>query len=264
MRFCVLGSGSKGNATFVEGGGCTLLIDAGFSGVEVERRLRAIGYEADDLSAILVTHEHTDHVKGVQVLSRRFQIPVYISSPTLAAAGKNLARVDLLQEIKAGEHFKVNGLEIHPFSLSHDSVDPLGFRLSSGGYSLGYCTDTGFVSRVMQHWLSGCNGLVLECNHDLEMLKNGTYPPHLQQRIRSRSGHLANGEAAQFLKELVHDGLRHVVLAHLSESNNTPELALQTVQKLLEDMFDPALSGFHFQVSVAEQDVVGQVVFLER
>lgn len=262
MRFCVLGSGSKGNATYVESGGVAILIDAGFSGVEIERRLAGLGLAVESLAAILVSHEHGDHVRGVQALARRYKLPVLASRATRAAAGPMLARIDDWLEIAAGQDYEFRGLKIHPFSVSHDAADTVGFVIAHGGRTLGYCTDTGIVSRVMQHRLSGCHGLVLECNHDLEMLKNGGYPPPLQQRIRSKQGHLTNSDAALFLIELIHDGLEHVVLAHISETNNTYELALATVQEHLRRHADTNGEPCRFAVSLAHQERAGELVEL--
>lgn len=263
MQFCVLGSGSKGNATYVEAGGVGLLIDAGFSGVEIERRLSSLGLGVEVLAAILVTHEHGDHIRGVQALARRYKLPVLTNRATMAAAGNSLAKIDDWQEISAGQDYDFRGLRIHPFSVSHDASDTMGFVISHGGRVLGYCTDTGIISRLMHHRLSGCHGLILECNHDLEMLKNGGYPPQLQQRIRSKEGHLTNSDAARFLIELIHDGLEHVVLAHISESNNTHELAMATVQEHLRQHACACGEPCRVAVSLAHQERVGELVLLE-
>lgn len=262
MRFCVLGSGSKGNATYVEAGGTAILIDAGFSGVEIERRLHGLGLRVEALAAILVSHEHGDHIRGVQALARRYQLPVLVSRATRAAAGAVLAKIADWREIAAGRDLDFQGLHIHPFSLSHDAADPLGFVISRAGVTLGYCTDTGITSRLMHHRLSGCHGLILECNHDPEMLKTGGYPPPLQQRIRSQEGHLANAEAAGFLLELIHDGLEHVVLAHISETNNTHDLALATVREHLRQHGRVSGEPCRFTVSLAHQERVGELVSL--
>ncbi len=262
MRFCVLGSGSKGNATFVEAGDTRLLIDAGFSGVEIERRLTAIGVEIDSLSGLLVSHEHSDHIRGISILARRYKLPVLVSRATMTAAAKELSRIDEWLEIAPGRQVTFRDLDIHPFALSHDAAEPLGFVIHRGDLAFGYCTDTGIVSRLMHHRLSGCHGLVLECNHDLEMLKNGGYPPSLQQRIRSQEGHLTNSDAARFLVELIHDGLEHVVLAHISETNNTHELALATVTEHLQDHAGASGVPCRIVVSLAHQDRVGELVCL--
>ncbi len=262
MKFCVLGSGSKGNATYIESGGTSILIDAGMSGVELQKRLATVGVELSDIHAILVTHEHNDHVQSVGILSRRAKIPVYANPATFSAAAKIINKLFSYEEFETGGSFHCRNLEIHPFSISHDTEDPVGFRISDGSVSLGYCTDTGKVSRLMQHRLASCQALVLESNHDIEMLQNGTYPPYLKQRIRSGQGHLANVEAATFLQELVHEKLQHVVLAHLSEENNHPAIALQAAVEALRN--NPHCRETGVRISVASQGSVGELVSLER
>jgi phosphoribosyl 1,2-cyclic phosphodiesterase len=263
MRFCVLGSGSKGNATFVETGETRLLIDAGFSGKEIERRLAEIGVEPESLSAILITHEHGDHVKGAAILARRFRLPVFINEPTLAAAGPVLDNLPHCQPFVTGETFVFQDFQIHPFAISHDAADPVGFLLNNGRLLMGYCTDTGVVSKLMQHRLSSCHGLVLEANHDPELLRNGPYPPSLQQRVRGKTGHLANSEAAEFLCEILHDGLEHVVLSHLSETNNLPHLAEEAMAAALAILRHQRGEGCSTPaISIAHQDRVGEVIVL--
>lgn len=210
------------------------MIDAGFSGVETMRRLAGIGVDIASLSAILITHEHTDHIRGVSIISRKYQMPVFATKDTFLAANSTLTNLFKPCHFSAGTSFSLKNLTIHPFSISHDAADPVGFVINDGHNSMGYCTDTGTVSRLMRHRLSGCHGLVLECNHDPEMLKNGSYPPHLKQRIRSKTGHLANSTAADFLADIMHDDLTHVVLSHISESNNRPSIAHKTVIRALQ------------------------------
>jgi phosphoribosyl 1,2-cyclic phosphodiesterase len=233
MRFCVLGSGSKGNCTYVEAGGTAVLIDAGFSGREIERRLAAIGVDPASLTALLLTHEHSDHLRGAAVLSRRLRIPVFANSATFDAAGRGLDRLYGHQEFAAGVSFHFRDLTIHPFSISHDAADPVGFLVADQHFTLGYCTDTGTVSRLIAHRLAGCHALVLESNHDPEMLRAGPYPLPLQQRVRSKTGHLANDTAADLLQGLLHDRLEQVVLAHISETNNRPELVMAAARQVL-------------------------------
>ncbi len=260
MKFCVLGSGSKGNATYVSSGGTSILIDAGMSGIELQKRLAAIGVELCAIDAILVTHEHNDHVQGVGVLSRRAKIPVHANSATFSAASKIINRLFSYNEFETGGSYHFRNLEIHPFSISHDTKDPVGFRISDGSVSLGYCTDTGKVSRLMQHRLASCQALVLESNHDIEMLRNGMYPQYLKQRIRSSQGHLANAEAATFLRELAHEKLQHVVLAHLSEDNNHPEIAFHSAVEALNN--NAHCKETAIRISVASQECIGEFVSL--
>jgi len=257
MQFCVLGSGSKGNSTYVAAQGRAFLIDSGFSGVEIERRLAAIGVTAASLDAILLTHAHGDHIKGAAVLARKYNLPIYANKGTLTAAAKVLGAVPAIHEFLTGASFYLHHFHIHPFAVCHDCLDPVGFVIDTGSCALGYCTDTGMVSRLIQHRLAGCNGLIIECNHDPDMLKSGPYPLHLQQRVRSSQGHLANGDAARFVAELLHDGLQHVVLAHISETNNDPDLAYATVAGALQSGTE-AMTG----LSLAWQDRVGELVTL--
>ncbi len=253
MRFCVLGSGSKGNCTYVESNGVGLLIDAGFSGVEVGRRLASVGVGIERIRAILVTHEHGDHVSGVGVLSRKYNLPVYANSGTRLAAGKALDKVYAFIPFETGSSFTFFPFSIHPFAISHDTIDPVGFSINDGHCSFGYCTDTGMVSRLIHHHLQLCQGLVLECNHDLEMLKNGPYPPAIQQRIRSKNGHLANQEAIAFIEAVIHDRLRHVVLAHISQANNCHDLVRLEIER-------SAVKGPRF--SLACQEKPGELIDL--
>lgn len=257
MRCCVLGSGSRGNATFISAGNTSILIDAGLSGLEVRRRLAAIGEDFSKLTAILVTHEHRDHISGVPVLSRKGRLPVFANAATYKSAGSNLNGIFAFREFDTGVSFCFQELEIHPFSISHDTADPVGFVVSDGRVSCGYCTDIGMVSSLVRHRLAGCQGLVLESNHDLEILKNGPYPPFLKQRVRGKQGHLANDDAALLVRELVRHGLRQVVLAHLSEINNRPEIALATVNRLLDNGGETAERPL---VTLASQDRVSEVV----
>lgn len=256
MKFCVLGSGSKGNCTLVESASSTaLLIDAGFSGKEVERRMARIGRDPAKLTGILVTHEHSDHIAGVGVLSRRYNLPVYLNRGTYGAASRKLGKIDELKFFSTGEPFWVDEVKVHPFSVSHDTADPVGFVLENSSVRFGYCTDTGRITRLIEYHLRSCHGLVLEANHDPHMLRTGPYPLYLQQRIHSAGGHLANEDALAFVGRLAGNGLRHLVLAHLSETNNHPELVVDSVKKML-----PAPKGM--EIHVAEQHEPGPVVDL--
>ncbi|HBT96810.1 MAG TPA: MBL fold metallo-hydrolase, partial [Desulfobulbaceae bacterium] len=226
MRFAVLGSGSKGNCLYVESGGTAILIDAGFTGKEITRRLALIDRRPEQLAAIFLTHEHSDHVVGAGVLSRRLAIPVYANGGTALSGEAKMGRLHAWREFASGDRLEIGDLNLHSFTISHDASDPVGFVISDGVCRLASCTDTGYATNLICTRLAGCQALVLEFNHDPDMLKNGPYPLDLQQRIRSRRGHLANAQAAELLRGLLHDGLRQVVSAHLSETNNAPSLAL--------------------------------------
>ena len=241
----VLASGSRGNATYVSDGHTAILLDAGLSGVEIQRRMDAKGLDPALLQAILVSHEHADHIHGVGVLSRRFGLTVHISDATYKASKKGLGRLAGVRPFVCGEAFSIGTLAIHPFSISHDAIDPAGFTISGGRCKVGFATDLGVVTGLVREHLQACNILVLEANHDPEMLVDGPYPWPLKQRIRGRSGHLSNDDTASLLENLLHDKLRHVVLAHLSEENNTPEMARQII--------DPLLDGNGVRLHVATQ-----------
>lgn len=256
MRFSVLGSGSKGNCTLIESGSTTLLIDAGFSGKEISRRLSFINRAAEQLTAIIVTHEHGDHICGVGVLSRRYNIPVYANPGTHQAAASRVKKLYQSKEFGTGEAFAINDLKVHPFRISHDTADPVGFVVSDSHSSLAYCTDTGSVSKLIAHRVRNCKALILEANHDPQMLMDGPYPMPLKQRVKSNQGHLSNGDAARFLRELVNSSIENVVLAHLSETNNLPSLALGRVQQELQHL-QP-----NFDLSLACQDKPGNLFSL--
>lgn len=232
MRLCLLASGSKGNSFFLETDSCRLLIDAGLSGRETIARLSSIGVDAETLDGILVTHEHTDHVRGVGALARRLKLPVMGSSRTLQAARHAIGRAELA-EFDAGTSFVFKGISIDPFPITHDACDPVGFRIEGKEGPIGFATDLGIATRLTREKLRGCRALVLEFNHDEQMLQDGPYPWHLKQRIRSRHGHLSNAEGACLLEELLHPGLQGVFLSHLSEVNNEPALAMAAARGLL-------------------------------
>jgi phosphoribosyl 1,2-cyclic phosphodiesterase len=217
----------------VESGSTRLLIDNGFSGKEIVARLAGLGLTPEMLTAIVVTHEHDDHIKGVGVLARRLQVPVYANDATHRAAERRVGSLPLRREFGVGEPFVIEDLQIHPFSVSHDTADPVGFVVSNGQTSLGYCTDTGKITQLIRYHLQTCRALVIEANHDIQMLKDGPYPLPLKQRVLSSRGHLANSDSIDFCARLAEDHLQLLVLAHLSEINNHPDLVLKEVRRRL-------------------------------
>lgn len=233
MRLAVLGSGSAGNAVVVESGRARLMIDAGFSCRELEARLAAIDVPPATLDAVLLTHEHEDHIRGAVRFARRHGVPVCASSGTLdaLALGEDPPPVRIL---RSGALSEVGGFVVEPFGLPHDAREPLGLVLEDRfGRRVGLVADLGTRSRLAWGRLSGLDALVLEANHDLDMLRNGPYPWPLKQRVASRHGHLSNRDAAEGLRELAGDRLGIVVLYHLSRTNNTAALALATVSEEL-------------------------------
>lgn len=231
LRVAVLGSGSQGNAVVVECGRHRILIDAGFSARELDRRLDQVGVSGDSLEALVLTHEHSDHARGADVFARRWGLPVYATAGTLEEVGlKPPGRV-----LRSGEPCAVGGFEIEPFAIPHDAREPVGLVVrDQAGHRLGLAADLGSRSRLAWGRLRDLDVLILETNHDLEMLRNGPYPWHLKQRVAGRHGHLSNHDAAEGIPELVNDRLRWVVLYHLSQTNNLPALAAAAVGEALE------------------------------
>jgi len=248
MQFSVLGSGSKGNCVFIESGKTAILIDGGFSGKEIGVRLTALGKSIDCLNGIFVTHEHHDHISGVGVMSRRCSIPVFANEGTFFGAEKRLKKLFMRKEFNTGDTLSFQDLNVRSFAVSHDTNDPVGFIISDGRRSLGYCTDTGIVSTLVGSRLKGLDSLILEFNHDPELLRNGPYPPSLQQRVRSNQGHLANEDSAKLLEKIVHQNLQHVILAHLSETNNLPEIAYREAAAAIPDTFSETI------LKISDQD----------
>ncbi|WGS48551.1 MBL fold metallo-hydrolase [Paraburkholderia sp. D15] len=228
MRFASLGSGSEGNALLVEAqSGATttrVLLDCGFSAKEVERRLNRLGASAEGLDAILITHEHSDHIGSALTLARKWSIPLYMSWGTARAVGADEADVDL-QVLWGDEAVAIGDLSILPYTVPHDAREPLQYVLSNGASRLGVLTDVGTSTPHISAVLSGCDALVLECNHDVQMLAGSRYPQSLKARIGGNHGHLNNEAAADILASLDRSRLRHLVAAHLSQQNNTPDLA---------------------------------------
>jgi phosphoribosyl 1,2-cyclic phosphodiesterase len=219
VRVCPLASGSKGNSIYVETGNTRLLIDAGLAASAISKRLADIGVDPVTIDALLVTHEHSDHVRGAGAFARRYRIPLITSCVTARSIPSVLKHLDVM-EFESGCSFAFRDLLIDPFPLTHDAADPVGFLLTSRDGRIGVATDLGMVTRLVREKLRECAILVLESNHDEEMLLNGPYPWHLKQRIRSRQGHLANSETLELLFDLAHGGLEALVMAHLSEVNN--------------------------------------------
>jgi phosphoribosyl 1,2-cyclic phosphodiesterase len=236
LRFASLGSGSKGNATVVAAGDTALLVDCGFSVRETRRRLALLGLEPEQLHAILVTHEHSDHSAGVSGLARQFNIPVYLTQGTW-----NSGRLQGCPEVvrfNCEHRFHVGNLEVEAVAVPHDAREPCQFRLRYGGRSLGILTDLGSVTSHVVERFQGCDALILEFNHDLDMLQRGRYPPALKRRVAGDWGHLNNHQAAALLQQLGTDQLHHLVLAHISENNNCREraaAALATVYGPLDE-----------------------------
>lgn len=235
LRISILGSGSGGNAVVVESGSHRLLLDAGFSCRELEKRLRRVGVEPKSLAAVLLTHEHDDHVCGAARFAGRHHLPIYATAGTIAATGLAAATAAELRPLASGRPVTVAGFEVEAFTIPHDAREPVGFIVRDGfGRKVGLASDLGSRSQLAWARLQGAHALILETNHDLEMLRSGPYPWVLKQRIASRHGHLSNRDAADGLPDLLGDRLRWVVLYHLSRTNNLPALAHAAVAAALE------------------------------
>ena len=235
MRFCVLASGSQGNACYIESKGARILIDAGLSCREVVRRLDALGVDPEGLDALLLTHEHIDHIRGAGPLARKFDLPVYLNASTMRKSIRVLGGLSRPVTIRTGEEITIHDLRIETFTKCHDAADPMGFVISSGRLKLGLMTDLGRSTRVVVERLKRCQSLIMEFNHDEDMLEEGPYPLHLKRRIKGPDGHLSNKQAGELLSALCHHDLQCVVLAHLSAINNTPEKALTEATRALSN-----------------------------
>lgn len=231
----VLGSGSSGNSTFIATERTRLLIDAGFSGRETLRRLSRIGESLESLDAVLVTHEHSDHVNGLARVANLSKAPVFLSALTRQALPPQV-KLPAVETLRPGVRFEIGDISIDPFTIPHDAVDPVAFRFSSQGVQVALVTDLGYMPQNVKHYLAGCHGLILESNHDIEMLRSGPYPWYVKQRVMSREGHLSNTALGEFLREEFDREARVLVLAHLSEQNNHPEIARVEAASALEQL----------------------------
>jgi phosphoribosyl 1,2-cyclic phosphodiesterase len=234
VRFISLSSGSKANSTFVEAAGQRILIDCGLSGKKVEERLADHGIDPGTITSVLVTHEHSDHIHGVPTLSRRYGMTVYANEGTMEYISKPKRR----EVFTTGQDFSIGGVKITPFSVAHDAVDPVGFVLRAEGLKLSVVTDLGRVTTLVQEHVRGSNAIIIESNHDQEMLQGCSYTWELKQRISSTHGHLCNEAAGQLIEDIMHPELFHIVLGHLSENSNTPTLALECMRRYLERCTD--------------------------
>lgn len=254
----VLASGSRGNCTVLSKNDASILVDAGISCRETVKRMRAAGEDPDKLKAIVISHEHKDHVAGLRVLARRLDIPVYISEGTYHCWRRETRddqgkpeKLEKCEHFQVGRSFSVAGITVTPFTIPHDAVDPCGFTFKADGVKIGLVTDLGYVPPNVKEQLRGCDGLMIESNHDLEMLRNGPYPWMVKQRVMSRVGHLSNHALADFFEKDYDGQAAFVVLAHLSEHNNHPELARESAYKALGGRMTLFQSA---SVSLARQD----------
>lgn len=254
--FCPLGSGSKGNCTFLGTDRTKVLIDAGLSGREIERRLDQIGVSLQEIEAIFVTHEHTDHIQGLSTLAVKHKIPVFANYETAVQIVNLIGEGPRFKIFSTGEPFRFQDLAVHPFSIPHDTPDPVGFTIETRHHRIGFCTDLGFTSPVEEH-LTGCDFLVLEANHDENMVWASARHAVHKRRVLGKTGHLSNEACGQLLTKLYHPALKHVHLAHLSSECNHPNKAMDVVKSLLE------AAHIDLPLTIAWQDRVSQHILFE-
>lgn len=256
VKFCVLASGSSGNAALLATESTRILIDAGLSMRELGKRMLAAGENLDDLDAILLTHEHSDHISGVPVLARRMKKPTPFFMTRLTGPAIDWEHsVPILEPFQAGANFRIGDIEVQSFSVPHDAIDPVGFCFQAQGVRIGVATDLGYIPASVKYHLNRCDLLLIEANHDLEMLKVGPYPWSVKQRVMSRVGHLSNTVTCDFLADELDSRAQHVILGHVSEANNHPEIVRAMAEEALErrGFFAP-------RISVAEQTQISEVL----
>ena len=233
LRVAVLGSGSSGNCTFLATDRVKILIDAGLSQREMARRLAHLGERLEEVQAVVVSHEHTDHVNSLARLAKLYRIPVYISPLTRAALASQTSLL-AVETFQPGSSFQIADLTVEPFTIPHDAVDPVGFRFTAEGVRIALATDLGYLPANVKDYLRGCHGLIVESNHDLEMLRTGPYPWFVKQRVMSREGHLSNTALGDYLRNEYDGEAQVMVLAHLSQQNNHPQIARMEAAAALE------------------------------
>ena len=263
LELCAIASGSSGNCICVGSDHTHLLIDAGVSGKRIESGLNEIDLKTSEMQGILVTHEHSDHIAGLGVLARRYNIPIFATEKTIYAIKntKSVGKIDedLFQVIQSGRRFSIGELTINPISISHDAADPVAYKVINGDKKVAVVTDLGTYNQAIVDELQGLDALLLEANHDVKMLQMGIYPYQLKQRILGDRGHLSNERSGQLLSELLHDNFGTVVLGHLSKENNYEELAYEAV-RLEVTMGDTPYKAEDFPMYVAKRDTVSPMI----
>ena len=263
MRLCSIASGSSGNCIYVGSEATHLLVDVGISGKRTESGLRELGLTMGDIDGILITHEHADHISGLGVIVRKYEIPVYATAGTIKAmqenAGLGMLEPELFHEVREDRKFIIKDLTVNPMQISHDAAQPVGYRISYGTQKVAVCTDLGIYNDYTVECLKGMDALLLEANHDVNMLQVGPYPYYLKKRILGDRGHLSNENSGRLLCRILHDGLKTVFLGHLSKENNLPELAFESVRMEI-NMGDNPFKAGDFDIRVARRSEVTEAV----
>lgn len=263
MRMVSIASGSSGNCIYIGSDETHLLVDAGISNKRIEQGLNEIGVKGSELDGILITHEHSDHIKGLGVLARKYGLPVYSTRETLEEIGKVKSLGDYPKElfcpIRQDVDFTIGDLEIKPFRIDHDAANPVAYRVQNGHSSVAVATDMGHYSQYTIDHLQGLDAILLEANHDVKMLEAGPYPYYLKRRILGDYGHLSNENAGRLLSCILHENLKHIFLGHLSKENNYEELAYETVRWEITEGDNP-FTAADFPITVAKRDAMSSIV----
>lgn len=266
MKLCSIASGSSGNCIYVGSDHTHIIIDAGISKKKIEEGLGKIGISGEELDGILVTHEHSDHIQGLGVFSRKYKVPIYATAGTICGIEnyKSLGKMPegLFHSIKADEEFSLGELTIKPFAISHDAIEPTGYRIEKNQKSVAVATDLGNYDKYIVEKLKDVNALVLEANHDVHMVEVGSYPYPLKRRVLGEQGHLSNELSGRLLCDILHDDLQCVMLGHLSKENNYESLAYETV-KLEVTLGDNKYKGDDIHIVVAKRDTVSELITVE-
>lgn len=263
MRLCSIASGSSGNCIYVGSEQTHLLIDTGISKKRIDEGLSELGVKGEELQGILITHEHSDHIQGLGVFSRKYQVPIYATKGTLRGIQecKTIGKMPegLLREVTVDHPFEIGDLSVKAFAISHDANEPSGFRIENCDKSVAIATDLGVYDEYIINNLKDLNAVVLEANHDIHMVEVGPYPYYLKRRVLGNHGHLSNEASGRLLCEILHDKLEHIVLGHLSKENNYPDLARETV-KLEVTMGPTPFKGEEIPLLVASRDCVSKIL----
>ena len=263
MRLCSIASGSSGNCIYVGSEATHLLVDVGISGRKTEGGLKELGLTGKDIDGILITHEHADHIQGLGVIARKYEIPIYATAGTIAAIkaceGIGTVEEELFHEVKEDTKFTLKDLTVNPMRISHDAAQPVAYRIAYGRQKVAVCTDLGVYNDYTVECLKGMNALLLEANHDVNMLQVGPYPYKLKQRILGERGHLSNENTGRLLCRILHDNLQAILLGHLSKENNLPELAYESVRMEI-NMGETPYKASDFDIRVAKRSELTPIV----